>query len=64
MEQFDTDDKLLKESNEEKKSTTITCGQLLLILLCCAISLCALYYLFKSVKTANIPKTSQFDLSN
>ena len=63
MEQFDTDDKLLKESNEEKKTTTITCGQLLLILLCCAISLCALYCLFKSIKPTNIPNTSQFDLS-
>ena len=63
MEQFDTDDKLLKESKEEKKSTTITCGQLLLILLCCVISLCALYCLFKSIKPTNIQKTSQFDLS-
>ena len=63
MEQFESDDKLLKESNEEKKTTTITCGQLLLILLCCIISLCALYFLFKTEKPTTIPKTSQFDLS-
>ena len=63
MEEFDTDDKLIKEPKEEQKGTTISCGQLLLILLCCIISLCALYYLFKTVKLGNTPKISQFDLS-
>ena len=62
MEQFDTDDILISQPKEEKKST-ITCGQLLLILISCLLSLCALYYLFKTVQPSDVPKISQFDLS-
>jgi hypothetical protein len=63
MEQFDTDDILISQPKEEEKKSTITCGQLLLILISCLLSLCALYYLFKTVQPSDVPKISQFDLS-
>ena len=64
MEQFDTDEKLIKNSKDEKKETTINCGQLLLITICCLVSLCALYYLFKAFKpTTDNKKNHLFDIS-
>ena len=63
MEQFDTDEKLLKSQKEEKNKSTISCGQFLLIAICCAVSLCAFYYLFKQVKAPVNTKTHTFDLS-
>ena len=64
MEQFDTDEKLLKNEKDEKNKSTISCGQFLLIAICCIISLCAFYYLFKQVKTPTELKTHTFDISN
>ncbi len=64
MEQFDTDEKLIKNSKDEKKETTINCGQLLLIIICCLVSLCALYYLFKTFKpTTDNKQHHLFDIS-
>ena len=54
MEQFDTDEKLIENSEKKQNSLTITCGQLALIALCCIVSFCALYYVFKK---AAIPTT-------
>ena len=64
MEQFDTDEKLIKNSKDEKKETTINCGQLLLITICCLVSLCAFYFLFKAYKPeADTKPHHLFDIS-
>ena len=64
MEQFDTDEKLLKNQKDEKSKSTISCGQFVLIAICCIISLCAFYCLFKQVKAPKETKTHTFDISN
>ena len=64
MEQFDTDEQLLKNKKEEKNKSTISCGQFALIAICCIISLCAFYCLFKQVKVPTKTKTHSFDISN
>ena len=60
-EQFDTDEKLI--NSKKKKESTISCAQLLLLGVTCLLSLCALYYLFKYVKTPETPKNHLFDIS-
>ena len=65
MEEFDTDEKLINSSKEEKNKSAITCTQYLLITCFSLISLCALYCLFKQVKTTpDVPATPTFDISN
>ena len=64
-EQFDTDEKLINSTKEEKNKSSITCSQYLLIACFSIITLCALYCLFKQVKTPTIPQTPTptFDIS-
>ena len=62
MEEFETDDKLI-DNKEEKNQSTITFSQFLLIAVCSAISLCALYFLFKTVKAPTGKITPTFDIS-
>lgn len=54
MEQFETDDKLIENSEKKENLGTITCAQFVLIVLCCLFSFCGLYCVFKK---ASIPTT-------
>ena len=64
MEQFDTDENLITNSEKKEKNGTITFGQLALIALCCIVSLCAIYYVFKRVQTPIDSKIPKIDMSN